>query len=336
MCAKSLDIGTMNCVSSMRDAENKVVYKRARTAFFKIENSLFTSSMLEKTNTPFVVKGNDIIVTSDEALSFAQLMKSEICRPMASGVLNPYEKDSLGVLQMMFENLLGKPSKEKELVVFSVPSPSVDVDNDITYHKEMCKALIEDLGYEAVALPEGMAVIYSSLVKNKFTGLSSSFGAGMVQLAYSHLGAEMFSFSVAKSGDWIDKMVALSQGVPMSKITSIKENKLNLKQKTDDIVLKSLNIYYKNLIEYCLKHMKRHLEKAKNTPYIDGVPYVLAGGTALPEGFVELVKSELGKMEFPIKISEVSMAPEPFYSVSRGCLVFAESLEKKKGAEEVK
>ena len=328
--AKALDIGTGYCVAAYRNEEKKVTYKRCRTAFFKISNSMFVSNMLEQSKVPFIIKGNDVIVTSEDALDFAILFKSSVNRPLAKGLLNPYEKESLPILQLLFETILGKPATEKELLVYSIPAPSVDIDNDVVYHSAMLKALLEDLGYTAIPLNEGLAIVYSELIKNRFIGFGISMGAGLVNVCLSHLGKDIFSFSIGKAGDWIDAQVAKSQGMPISKVTKIKETQLNLKEDQTDIVLRSLKIYYQNLIEYCIKNMKKYLEETKNTPDLESVPIVIAGGTSMPQGVAELFRDELAKVEFPVKISEVIHANEPFYANVRGCLVFAESTEKKK------
>ena len=50
---------------------------------------------------------------------------------------------------------------------------------------------------------------------------------------------------------------------------------------------------------------------------------VFAGGTSRIGGFIDVVKEELGKMDFPIPIREVRRAEDPLTSVARGCLVAA-------------
>jgi hypothetical protein len=53
------------------------------------------------------------------------------------------------------------------------------------------------------------------------------------------------------------------------------------------------------------------------------VEIVVAGGTSLVGGFTEVFSDELAKLEFPLPISRVRRAADPFTSVVRGCLIAA-------------
>ena len=48
---------------------------------------------------------------------------------------------------------------------------------------------------------------------------------------------------------------------------------------------------------------------------------VLAGGTSLIPGFLELFKETINKYELPFEVSEIRMAKEPHTAISRGLLI---------------
>jgi hypothetical protein len=54
------------------------------------------------------------------------------------------------------------------------------------------------------------------------------------------------------------------------------------------------------------------------------VDIIVAGGSASPNGFVELVKETLIEAQLPIPIGEVRRPHDHLYAVARGCLISAE------------
>ena len=88
----------------------------------------------------------------------------------------------------------------------------------------------------------------------------------------------------------------------------------------------ALVFYYRELVDYALdlagaEFTRRGLEKTVTRP----VRIIVSGGTSTAAGFLDLFNSVLDKRRkrFPLQVTEVRAAKEPFDSVARGLLVQA-------------
>ena len=104
-----------------------------------------------------------------------------------------------------------------------------------------------------------MAIIFSECAKEGSSGLSISFGAGMCNIALAVNTIEGLCFSVARGGDWIDSGSARATGSTRSKIGRKESgiDLLNPKSREEEAIA----VYYKSLIEYCLKHVANEFKK---------------------------------------------------------------------------
>ena len=83
-------------------------------------------------------------------------------------------------------------------------------------------------------------------------------------------------------------------------------------------------LYDRNLIEYVLKNLAERFRVAQDVPsFTDPVEIVVAGGTSMVGGFVEVFADELKKVDFPLRVRSIRRAKEPLTSVARGCLIAA-------------
>jgi hypothetical protein len=332
MSACALDVGTGNLLSA-RQVDGNIKVLLMRNCFFTLENTDFLRSMLESIKVNYVAKDDLLYVLGDSALELAASFNTEARRPMASGMLSSMEKESLPIIKLMISELLGAPQKEKEICMFSIPGQPINSERNSVYHEGLIKSLIESLGYSAYSINEGMAVIYDNLAGNRFSGIGISCGAGQMNRAIANLGVEIQSFSLINSGDYIDQMTAQAQGIAVSKVTQIKENQLDLSLDQDDIVLKTLKIYYENLLDYVIKAIAQKFSKdGKVIADKDGVVNIaIAGGTAACKGFIDLFNKKLKENEnrFPFKVSDAKLAIEPLKSVVKGVLTASLAKERK-------
>jgi hypothetical protein len=172
-----------------------------------------------------------------------------------------------------------------------------------------------------------MAVIYSELADNNFTGLGISFGAGMTNVCLAYYAVPVMKFSIARGGDWVDEQTAQATGTPVDKVTSIKEDDFELDFRTDvGGVEGALAIYYENLLDYVIENIAREVDEEDVEEGLD-VPVVVTGGTSSPRGFEKLFEDHLREASMPFSISDVRSVEEPLYSVARGSLVAARSDE---------
>lgn len=323
---KGLDVGTANLLAAIQDADGNVVVKSQRNAFIDIEQNDFTRNMLTKMGVQYVVLDNKMIVIGDPAFDLANIYNRETRRPMADGMISPKEADALPIEKLLIERLLGPPQKNNEICYYSIPGDPLDFDMDVTYHKGMFKDLLGALGYVAKSIHEGYAVIFSELDDDEimpFTGIGVSCGGGMFNICVAYQAIETLSFATTRGGDWIDKNVARVLGIKSSRAAALKEKGVDLRNpRTREE--QAIDIYYRELIRYTLSNIATRFNNKQDTPNFPApVDMVFAGGTSRIGGFIDVVKEELSKLEFPIPIREVKRAEDPATSVARGCLVAA-------------
>jgi hypothetical protein len=323
MC-KGLDIGTGNIVaSSIGEDEKSFEYRVFRNLFVLVDKSPFVRSMLNKISATYVEFDNQIYALGQQALELANVFNSEPKRPMSQGVLNPAELKALPVIQAIVGEVLGLPGKRNQRVVYSIPGDPVDQKFNVVYHSNVFNKMLLDRGYLPVPLNEGLAVIYSELLEDNLSGFGVSFGAGMCNVCCAQLSVPAFSFSVARSGDYIDENVGRSLGISNVKAMFAKEGLVDLRRPTNSTE-EAIVYYYKHLLEYVSKHMKEALLKLPRLPEFQKPPKVaVAGGTALPAGFIELFEEALKAQNFPIKLGNVVKAEDPLKAIAKGCLFAA-------------
>ena len=321
---KGMDVGTVFVYCAQKIGP-EVTFRIQRNAFFDIEYSEFARGILEKSDVKYILSKDKIYVVGEDAIKFANAFGRNLRRPMRSGVISPREEEALPVIEVVIKSVLGEPSEKGELCYYSIPGTPVDADFDTIYHQNIIKGFLERWGYKPKPINEGLAIIFSELAEDNFTGIGLSFGGGMSNVCLAMMGVPVFSFSVARAGDWIDEQVAKATNQPVSKVTTFKEAYLNLKKSEGQMnkIEQALSIYYNNLIEYVLGQIKGEFERKVIPEFESPVPIVISGGTAMPPGFIEKFREILKRTDFPLKVREVRLAPYPLYTVAKGTLIAA-------------
>ena len=197
--------------------------------------------------------------------------------------------------------------------------------------------MFKRLGWNVKVIEEGHAVILSenpSITdadgkRIPFSGIGVSFGAGKVNCVLAYRGLSVVGMSAARSGDWIDKKVADQTDAPITKVTNIKETKLDFNNiDYDDDIVYALDAYYTNMIEYVFKNFAKKFSKEKSE-FEAPLDIVIAGGTSMPKGFRDKVKSVVEGLDLPFEIKDVIQSDDPRNAVVKGCLTQAIISQKK-------
>lgn len=321
---RGLDVGTANLLSAGQEVGGDVSVKRERNAFLEIPAAAAGSrDTLTRLNVPYVTHKDKMFVLGDVSFELANMFGSEVRRPMQGGFLSPMERDAIPIMRFIIDRLLGAPGEEGESVTFSVPAPSIDQDNDTVYHEGIVSSILKKLGYTPNPINEGHAVVFAELADQEFTGIGISCGGGMFNVCVSYKTIPAVTFSVARGGDWIDEHVAKVMGIQKTRATAIKEGDVDLlepRNREEEAVV----LYYRNLVSYVLLNLKQRFELARDVPqFTEPVEIVVAGGTSLVGGFVQIFAEELQKIDFPLKVAGIRRAEDAITSVARGCLIAA-------------
>jgi len=318
-----LDIGTMNIVSA-RKTDSGIVTKRMRDTFLDLP--LDAKKMLKLSKVDYVEREDDVLILGDKALETANIFGKEARRPLVSGLISPNEIDSLEVLGLLLRHVLGDSVEPGEHCYFSVPAAPIDQpDRDVVYHQGIFERIIAECGYTPHASNEAMGIIYSETAKEGFSGVGFSFGSGMSNIALAVNTIEGLSFSVAKSGDWIDKGAAKSLGSTQARICAIKEKGIDISN-PQGREQEAIAFYYKSLINYVLDQVANRFKLIQHQFALPNpIPIIVSGGTSLANGFLPLFEEvfEAKRKRFPIEISEIRQAADPMNAVAYGLLIQA-------------
>lgn len=261
----------------------------------------------------------------------ANLFKREVRRPLSKGLISPGELKLHVVLNRLIFSILNEVTIPREHCYYSVPAEPLDLpDQDIAYHTEVFRKILETNGYTAHPMNEAMAIIYSQCALSNFSGLAISFGAGLCNVALSFKTIMVTSFSIARGGgDWIDTHSAKAVGSTASRMCAIKERgEFNLSDPPkDNPEAEALALYVRTLIHNCLDDIAKKVRKDQSgIDLSDPIPIVLAGGTTMANGFLDVFKEEFDKVKtkgFPLRISDIRLARDPMNAVAEGLLVLA-------------
>jgi hypothetical protein len=327
----AVDIGT-GFISSAEAGveEKKVAFRKVRDCFFKVDpkeflggaNPMFGEKMLKKTGAHFIKVDDTLYILGDSAYKMAGTVHKETLRPMAKGVLNPDEPESAVMVGELIKAVAGKAESPEDTLFFCVPAEPIDADFNVEYHRETLLEVFAKLGYENVnVMNEGLAVVFSELADENFTGIGISFGAGMVNVCYSFMGMPTLSFAISRGGDYIDQNAAKIVNDTANTITHHKEKGMSLKDPKNEYE-KAIAVYYKTLLKYLvaqIKYLYNSKDKKELPNLFDAIPVVVAGGTSLVGDFVVTLQEIIAEeKDFPIPISEVRHAEEPLFAVAHG------------------
>jgi hypothetical protein len=322
-----LDVGTSRLVVARQSAE-EFEFESQLNAFVDIPFSKMTENVLKKERVPHAVDGARMVVYGNESQRFASMLNTEIRRPMTRGVLNPGEPDSVKLIREIVGTLTGKNPPKGQKVCFSVPAAPLGSEESTTYHEATVKQVLNELGYEAGSINEGLATVFAELEDSNYSGIGISCGGGLCNVCIAYLAVPVISFSVAKAGDFIDHSAASVTGERANQIRMLKEQSFYLNGATSDKVQQVLGVYYDDMIRGLVTALNEAVKNTRSAPrFTQGVPLVLSGGTAMPKGFRDRFEKVLRESEFPIELTEIRLAKDPLTTTARGALVSALSEE---------
>ncbi len=335
-----LDVGTANIVVSRQTVDGSFVNKTCRNMLFELPESDESADLLERGDYLYAKCDGKYFVIGKDALSLVNALggQNEVVRPMKDGLLNPDLKQSQELLFQIIKTLVGEPLCENEPIRFSVPAnPVDDPEKNNIFHQMMIQSFLINLGYSAEPLNEAMGVVYDCNPvmddngKVPLTGFGISMGGGMFNVAGAYKGISVCEFSVTKSGDYIDRQAANVTSTPVSKVTKIKETKLDLNDVDfSDRVIAALSIYYDETIKRAITNIKNELSKT-DRDFEGPCEIILAGGTSMIKGTADRFKAALAKESLPFDVLNVRMSKDPFFSVAQGmCMRALSDYEKKR------
>ncbi len=327
---KGIDVGTNMLVAAESNEDGNIIFKMQRDAFYKITpksevNKNSIRNALSKREFNFIEDTDGAFVIVGEAALEMAIERNDVARrPLRRGVVSPKEKNSLPMLKLLIENLIGRGDGDTNLV-YSVPAKPIDGHFDIVYHTEIMGSYLGQMGYNVQPINEAFAIALSELLDEGLTGICFSLGAGMTNVAVIHHGDPLVEFSMTKGGDYIDTAVGQALDMSPSLIQLEKESGVDLLNPSTKI-MEAVSVYYGSVIKYVLENTVFELKRRKKALPIfrDDVVMIVSGGLTLATGFVQKMNDVLKTVKFPIGIKEIRMAKNPMTAVANGALLAAQ------------
>ncbi|HEV3470574.1 MAG TPA: hypothetical protein VG148_14725 [Pyrinomonadaceae bacterium] len=323
--AVGLDIGTSRIV--VADGTPGRETRSQLNAFVAVPSSEMAENVLRQRRMVYERNCKNLYVYGNDSDFFASFLDTDARRPMHSGLLNPQEEMGQQMIQRIIELLVPR-ARKGETLCFSVPGRGENAHGNLVYHEAVLKQFLQGLGYKARSINEGQAVVFSELQDENFTGIGISFGGGMCNVSVSFMSMPMITFSVPKSGDYIDRNAAEVLGERNStRVRLFKEENLDLSRQPKDDMTRALHIFYDDMLQSLIDRLRAEFKRSSSLPKIDRpLKVVLAGGTARPAGFLQKFQQMLhSDGDFPVELAEVRMAKDPLTTTANGCYIAAMS-----------
>ncbi len=325
-----LDIGTNSLIAARLNNEGNILYKMQRDAFFEIKpvtkvQALGIQNSLDKKEYKYMKQDGSFFIIGKDAVSAASDRRQNTRRPMQHGILSSKEAEKSGpMIKLLIKGLIGEARVKDEPCFFTVPAQPVNGQFDIIYHESVIGKFLKDLGYKPESILEAEAIIFSELIEEGLTGIALSWGAGMVNVALLSLGESILSFSIPKSGDWVDEAVARTDyKLTSTLVQQTKEQGINL-LKPEDKIEEAISFYFDHLFKYIVECLNYEIENNDITLRLsEPITMVLAGGCALAKGFLEKFKGAVDEYDFKLPLKDIKLAEDPFNAIAKGALMAA-------------
>src|SRR5215207_6115952 len=155
-----LDIGTSRIVMADGPEGNR---RRAQlNAFVPVACSEMAENMLKQRNMVYERNCKNLYVYGNDSDFFASFLDTDARRPMSEGLINPKEENSQHMIQRIIQMMVPR-AKRNDVLCFSVPGKGEGVGGNLVYHEAVLKNFLQSLGYNAKAINEGQAVVFSEL-----------------------------------------------------------------------------------------------------------------------------------------------------------------------------
>jgi len=294
---------------------------------------------LTKQQIPFVDRDGRIYALGRKAEQFAYAVNSTLRRPMADGTISR-EQEAIALMASIVHAIMGKLEQDA-LIYYCVPSNAINKQVNVQMHQKIVQMIIDgykrsQVNIKANHISESRALAIAS---EKDNVISISLGAGMVNVGYYISKMPIFEFALVGSGDYIDIEAARQFGYDPDRPdkrsqetpTTICKRKeaidltktIASMDRVDQAVAVAYQVLIENVVKGIIDGFVNNPDKAK----VLEVPFVLAGGTAMPIGFGAYFEKVLRGMRLPFVVTEVIVHPRTLFAVAEGCLIAAEACE---------
>ncbi len=317
-----LDVGTDQIVLATNIG---TVNPFVQNVFVSVPAEQAVKKALQKLDCQYLCDQDYIHIMGEDAYEFATVLNLPIRRTMRAGTVNAGDDTCIRVFRHLLSETLKKHVTADNIVCFSLPSSGFAAAPTpspvhLQFHENLIRDVLKERKCVGVPVKEGMAVVYSELQDEGYTGLGISFGAGLVNVVFSYMTMVAFDFSLPLGGDILDEKAAALLGVNQSRIREAKENGFSFNTHGGTLH-ETLRLVYADMMTSVIAAIRQSAERMRlSQRFTRTIPITIAGGSCLPDGFSELFAEVIAKTPLPFRVSGVRRAAHPLRAVSAGCL----------------
>lgn len=317
-----LDVGTDQIVLATNIG---TVNPFVQNVFVSVPLEQGVKRSLQKWECQYIIDEDAIHIVGEDAYEFATVLNRPVRRTMKAGTVIAGDDICIRVFRHLLSEVLKKHVTSESSVCFSVPSSGFSGAQTpspvhLQFHENVVRDVLKERKCACVPVKEGMAVVYSELQDEGYTGIGISFGAGLVNVVLSYMTMVAFDFSLPLGGDVLDERAASLLGVNQSRIREAKESGFSFNSHGGTLH-ETLRLVYTDMMNTVITAIRQSVEKMRlSQRFTRSIPIAIAGGACLPEGFGDMFADVVAKTELPFRISGVRRAANPLRAVSAGCL----------------
>lgn len=357
--AIGIDVGTFTIVVARRNSDGDVEFKHDVNGYFEVPSNNQTAmmiSMLKQSKAPIYTPpdGKRVFVLGrrarEIAYSWSSMSNSNASevfrRTMRDGILSSADgKDTFNVLATMVNSMVRPIQSDNLPIAYPVPGRPYDrKDLSPEYHQKVIAQMLGNVDgrkTDPFAINEAQAIVYAECEEESFTGIGMSFGAGMTNVCFTVTGIPVFSFSIIGGGDSIDREAGKHCGIDPVVVNVIKmgdESKpgIDLKKSPsgeDEFVQRAIITHYQILLDRVAEAFSIFVRENKARVMNTKPSVVVAGGTATPNGFVEMLEERMRKVDLGgLSLGAFRKPENNLFTVAKGLLRAAETYERQGAA----
>lgn len=337
-----LDLGTKHIVLCWREEGGKVRTRYEVNGYLPInKDDQFTEQLLKNQGVPYIPYGDYFIAIGSKAEKLAYMFNRTLMRPMSDGGVSKTDENAQDIMAVIIKSIiessLGKKLEDNSVLYYCTTAKPVNSDKvNVDFHKRIVKLMIEKYAGQSKINSYHINEARCLVMNEPGAAIGISWGAGTVTVHAGYAGVPIFEFSVVGSGDWLDLEVAKRFGYDPDKpggnyketpttVAHVKTSNnfdLSIEHPPGSVeqALKIMcEILVENVVNYIVDGFNNNRDKIR---FMEPVPVVNAGGTCMPKGFMDMLKSKFssvkGKLSVPI--GDIRRVDDPLFAVAHGCL----------------
>jgi hypothetical protein len=304
-----LDLGATE-FRSIRDSGGDLMARRCCASYLVIKNTPGHRRLIESIQARHGTCGDDLVVLGDDAIECGQMLNLPVLPLMRNGRLPSGDPVARQIVALMVEAVLPRSEEPGAACCITVPGGyGLDGDQqslDVRYFQQVAALR----GYAPRVMSSGQAIVLAELSSASFSGLGVSLGAINCEISVVHCGRELARCTVPSPWDELKEGNVDSVGG-----AAIEESAESKRAWQHD----------------CTRRLTAMLTQARESLVSEGslrliqqpTSVACSGSITQTEGFASLFQQAWSQSSWPLRVSQISMATNPRFTVARGNLIKA-------------